>query len=156
MIHPKSLSRRGMPSTQYRLLIQRAGKEKVVSVKYAAGGIRTYNLELQWYDSEIQNLHCRPDHVVRFQSGNVNVLEFLHNRSLPTTFGNRHESEEDGQTDRRKDQLVECDSFQRGYSHACLGKRKRPRQEAVPFVLHRCNTNGTASCRGRFLLPRQA
>lgn len=61
-------------------------------------GFSTYNLELNREETEVDNLHCRPNQVVCFECGNIDVLELAGNSALTTALGNGHKGKEASQT----------------------------------------------------------
>jgi hypothetical protein len=63
-----------------------------------SGVCNTYNLELDRHKSEVDDLDCRPDQIVRFEGGNVDLLELPRDSALTATLCNRHEGEEDTET----------------------------------------------------------
>jgi len=58
----------------------------------------THNLELDGNDTEVENLHCRPEHKVGLQGRQVDITELVCQCSSTTTLGNRHVGEEARQT----------------------------------------------------------
>ena len=94
---------------------------------------RTYNLELDGHDPEVDDLDCRPDQEVGLERRNVDVLELALNSALSTTLGKGHVCEEGGETGGREQELVEGDTLERGYPGTaylpdgeCLGKETEP------------------------------
>lgn len=59
---------------------------------------KTYNLVLNWHNTEVDNLHSGPDHPVGLQCGNIDVLELALHSTLSTAFGHGHKGEETGET----------------------------------------------------------
>lgn len=58
----------------------------------------TYNLELDRYNPEVQNLNCRPNKKVGLEGRDVYILEFASQGPSTTTFCNGHIREEAHQT----------------------------------------------------------
>jgi hypothetical protein len=61
--------------------------------EYGSVQHKTYDLELDGHDSEVENLHAWPHHKVGLESWNIDVLKLPSNCALATTFGNCHECE---------------------------------------------------------------
>lgn len=58
----------------------------------------TNNLELNGHDAEVENLHGRPQEIVRFERRNVDVAELVDQGIPAAAFRHRHEGEETEQT----------------------------------------------------------
>ena len=120
--------------------------------------MKTHNLEWSRNDPEVEDLYCRPQHKIRFQSGQEHFLKLARHCAATTTFSHSHECEEAGQaypncqylrktrscskwvgslTDGSKDQLIQGHSLQRRDSLAVLSERKRPSEEGEPLILQR-------------------
>ncbi len=84
---------------------------------------------------KVQDLHRRPDHIIGPQRWQVDVLEFLHDRSLPTSLGDRHECKEGAEADGGEDKLVHCHALHGGDGAAGLGDGEGAGQEAEPLEL---------------------
>jgi hypothetical protein len=110
----------------------------------------THNLELQRHDAEVENLHGRPDHVIRLQRRNVHFLELASNGATAAALGDGHEEEEERETchlaavrnvgvihtDGGHDQLIQGDPLERLGGGGVLGERERGTEESEPAVLH--------------------
>lgn len=57
-----------------------------------------YNLKLNRQETKVDQLHSRPQHPVRFQGWQVDILKLLHNCLLASAFGKAHKGEERAQT----------------------------------------------------------
>ena len=88
--------------------------------EYGSVQHKTYDLELDGHDSEVENLHAWPHHKVGLESWNIDVLKLPSNCALPTTFGNCHECEKCCQTGRSEQELIKCHTLQRRYHSGCL------------------------------------
>lgn len=122
-----------MRSRQYRRSRQRAIGMLAMSQQ---AEWKTYNLELNRHDPEVDDLHGWPDQKVGLESRHIDVLELALHGALPTTLRNRHVREESRETSGRKQELVECDALERRYPRtADLCDGERLGQEAEPAVL---------------------
>lgn len=68
----------------------------VVVIVYSLEG--TYDLVLNGHDTEVDNLHRRPDQPVGFERRDVDVLKLALYSALASTLGYRHEGEETRKT----------------------------------------------------------
>ena len=93
------------------------------------------NLKLNRHRPEIQDLHRGPDHIIRLQGRQIDVLEFLEDGPLPPALCDGHEGEKDAQADRREDQLVHGHSLHGGDGAAGLGDGEGAGEEAEPLEL---------------------
>jgi hypothetical protein len=122
---------------RYRWWRQRAGAFSIVTHKLRCRC--TYNLELDRYQTEVDDLHRWPDQEVGLERWHVDILELARHSALPTAFGNGHECEEARQTSRCEQELVERNALQRRHHGSRLRNGKCPRQEPEPLVLDRCH-----------------
>lgn len=58
----------------------------------------THNLELDRYDTEVQDLNCGPQDKVGLEGWQINVLELASQCSPSSALGDRHEGKEARQT----------------------------------------------------------
>ena len=84
---------------------------------------------------EIEDLDSRPDHIIRPQRGEIDVLEFFEYGPLPSALGNGHECEEDTEADGREDELVHRHTLHGGDGAAGLGDGEGAGKEAEPLEL---------------------
>lgn len=129
-------------------------------VACGVGEIATHNLELNGHDAEVEHLYRRPDNEVRFECGNIDVLELVLDGALATAFANGHESEEAAETwaivssttrkatftnlqhtDRGKDELIEGHTLQscKGVARASHTDGESAVEEGEPPQLDGCH-----------------
>ena len=58
----------------------------------------TYNLELNWHDAEVDQLHRGPNNKVRFERRHVHILELASDGAPAAALTDGHECEEAAQT----------------------------------------------------------
>jgi hypothetical protein len=97
----------------------------------------TYQLELNRHQTEVDNLHSRPNNIIGLEGGNVHVPKLVGHSATTTTLSNCHGSVENSQTEWRKDELVESNAFHGGDESARLGNGEDTLEESEPFELHR-------------------
>jgi hypothetical protein len=56
--------------------------------------LEAYKLELDWHDTEVDNLNHRPYHEIGFQCRQIHISELVGHGSSSTTFSNSHSGEE--------------------------------------------------------------
>lgn len=59
---------------------------------------KTYNLELNRNNAEVEDLHCRPKHEIGLEGWQVNIPELLGQCPSATTLGDCHVAEETRET----------------------------------------------------------
>lgn len=84
-----------MLSKQYQRWRRKATKLSVIATQTSQS---THNLILNRHDSEVDDLHRRPDHPVGLQRRDVDILELALYGALATTLSDGHEGEETGKT----------------------------------------------------------
>jgi hypothetical protein len=94
-------------------------------------------LELNRHQTEVDNLHSRPNNIIGLEGGNVHVPKLVGHSATTTTLSNCHGSVENSQTEWRKDELVESNAFHGGDESARLGNGEDTLEESEPFELHR-------------------
>lgn len=107
-----------------------------VSKQRGKGKRGAYNLELNRHDPEVDDLHGRPDQEVGLQRRDVDILELALHCALSAALGDGHVCEEGCQTGRREQELIECNTLERGNpGTARLCNRECLRQKTEPAVL---------------------
>lgn len=98
-------------------------------------GKETHKLELDGHQTEVDNLHSRPDGIVGLERWDIHVPELVVDGPLATTLGNGHGSVEAHETEGREDELVQSDPLQGWHESTRLAKRESPFQKAEPLEL---------------------
>lgn len=93
------------------------------------------NLELNGDRPEVQDLNRGPDHVIRPQRRQIDVLELFEDGPLASALGDGHVCEEDAETDGREDQLVHCYPLQGRDGAMGLADGEGAGEETEPFEL---------------------
>lgn len=123
-----------LASSPLSLLIRRIGQTQIRRPSNTDGTDKG-NLKLDRHGPEIQDLHRRPDHIIRPQRREVDILELLHYRSSSSALGDGHEGEEDAEADGGEDELVHCHALEGGDGAAGFCEWEGAGEEAEPFEL---------------------
>lgn len=99
--------------------------------------ILTHQLELNWHQAEVDDLDRGPNHKVGLERRHIHVPQLVLHGAPTTTLGNRHDSEESGNTKRRKHQLVHRHPLHRRAKSSRFCDREGLLQELEPLELHR-------------------
>lgn len=83
-----------MLSKQYQLMIQMARVDWSVESTCERIVNQTYQLELNGHQTEIDNLHQRPNHEVGFQGWDIHISQLVGNSSSSASFSNGHDGKE--------------------------------------------------------------
>lgn len=117
-------------------IVDTKGYKNVSNISKVSCASSTYQLELNRHQTEVDNLHSRPDNIVGLESRNVHVPKLVGHSATTTTLGNCHGGVENSQTERRKDKLVESNALHGGDESARLGNGEDTLEESEPLELH--------------------
>jgi hypothetical protein len=96
----------------------------------------TYQLELHRHQTKVDNLNGWPHNEVGLESRNIHIPQLVRDCPSTTTLSDSHGGEEDTDTKRSKDELVECNTLHGRAECAGLGDGEDALEELEPPELH--------------------